>query len=93
MDIGAALQRAWWQPRITLLAALLWFEALFGKWRKLPFTCSYVPGKRPVWLTIILYSLATPLLAAVGKLIVRCSDVVMGFAALFTFLAVPKEKE
>ena len=23
MDIGAALQRAWWQPRITLLAALL----------------------------------------------------------------------
>ena len=39
----------WMRARAAILlgffCALLWFEALFRDWRKLPFTCSYLPGQ------------------------------------------------
>jgi predicted permease len=73
---------------LSFFIALIWFEATFREWRKLPFTCSYLPGKRPVWLTALFYSLATPFLAPAGKLVLYCSSNLTGFVALATFIAV-----
>src|SRR5260221_2968947 len=47
---------------LAFLAALVWFEALFRRWRKLPFTCSYLPGNQPVWLILMRYAMATGML-------------------------------
>jgi hypothetical protein len=33
---------------LQLLISLTIFETLFHSWQKLPFTCSYIPGKRPL---------------------------------------------
>ncbi len=74
---------------LTFLAALLWFELMFRHWRKLPFTCSYLPGKKPVLFILARYSLAVPLLGPAGQLILHGSASVPGFVALFTFLAAP----
>jgi predicted permease len=73
---------------LTFLAALLWFEAMFRRWQKLPFTCSYLPGKKPVCFTLLRYGLAIPLLAPAGKLILSSSGDLTAFLALFAFLAV-----
>ncbi|MCX6633513.1 MAG: ABC transporter permease, partial [Acidobacteria bacterium] len=72
---------------LAFFAALVWFEAMFRRWRKLPFPCSYLPGKRPVWLTLMRYGLAIPFLAPAGKLILYSSGGLTAFVALFTFQA------
>ncbi len=72
---------------LGFLAALVWFEAMFRQWRKLPFTCSYLPGKRPAWLTVTRYCLAIPFLAPAAKLILTCSGDITAFVALVTPLA------
>jgi len=33
---------------LQLLVSLSIFEVLFYSWQKLPFTCSYIPGERPL---------------------------------------------
>ena len=33
---------------MQLVVSLLMFEVLFHSWQKLPFTCSYIPGERPL---------------------------------------------
>jgi predicted permease len=71
---------------ISLLAALIWFEALFRGWQKLPFTCSYLPGKRPVLFTVARYAIALPLLAPAGELILFGSRDLSAFMALITLL-------
>src|SRR5262249_53127814 len=51
-----------WAVLAFLLSAIA-FEYLFRNWRKLPFTCSYLPGKRPmVWKAALFLGLM-PLLA------------------------------
>jgi len=72
---------------LAFFAALVWFEALFRRWRKLPFTCSYLPGKQPVWLTLMRYALASSLLGPAGQLILYSSGEPIAFVALFTFQA------
>ena len=75
---------------VTLLgffAALVWFEAVFRKWQKLPFTCSYLPGKQQVWAIVLRYALASSLVGPAGQLILYCSAEPMAFIALFTFEA------
>ena len=45
--------------RMTILQVLISlsiFEVLFHSWQKLPFTCSYIPGKRPLVGTVGGYS-------------------------------------
>ncbi len=74
---------------VTLLAALLWFELMFRHWRKLPFTCSYLPGKKPVLFTLARYSLAVPLLGPAGEVILYSSASIPGYIALLTFIAAP----
>src|SRR5262249_14192576 len=44
---------------LQLLVSLAAFELLFYSWQQLPFTCSYVPGKRPlagllaIWIAVL----------------------------------------
>ena len=75
-------------PAVTslgLLAALSWFERIFRDWRKLPFTCSYLPGKTPAWMLMLRLGIAAPLLGVAGHLMLRSSANLIPFAALFTF--------
>jgi predicted permease len=72
---------------LALFAALIWFEALFRNWRKLPFTCSYLPGKQPVWLTLTCYAFGAVFLAPIGQLILYCSGEPAAFVALFSLEA------
>jgi predicted permease len=73
---------------MAFAAAVLWFEKLFRDWRKLPFTCSYLPGKQPVWATLMRYFFAIPFLGLAGRLILYCSLELSAFIALFTFQVV-----
>jgi predicted permease len=72
---------------LGLFTALIWFEALFREWQKLPFTCSYIPSSKPVWLTVIRYALAAPFLGPLGFLILYSSGEPTAFVALITFQA------
>ena len=38
---------------LQALVSLAMFEFLFNDWQKLPFTCSYLPGKRPLMATLM----------------------------------------
>jgi predicted permease len=69
------------------LVALLCFERLFRDWCKLPFTCSYLPGKQPVWLMLLRYSLGMMYFAAVPPVLLTASGEPTAFLALFTLLA------
>lgn len=48
-------QRAWQHTAYDLVLALLLVEALLWRFRKLPFTCSYLPGKANIKLLALLY--------------------------------------
>jgi hypothetical protein len=54
---------------LGVLVALICFERLFRDWVKLPFTCSYLPGKRPFWMLVFRAALAAILPSSPG----RCS--------------------
>ena len=69
---------------LGLVVALIAFERLFRNWRKLPFTCSYIPGKKPAWLIMLRYSFAAIYLAAVPQLLLSASGDPAAFLALFT---------
>ena len=67
--------RALAEATLTAAFGLLAYEALFASWDKLPFTCSYLPGKRPMWQNalrlmglLVMFPLAiTPFLAALDR--------------------------
>ena len=40
---------------MQLVVSLLIFEVLFHSWQKLPFTCSYIPGQRPLVSLVAAY--------------------------------------
>jgi hypothetical protein len=72
----------------TLLGAggaWLTFERLFRKWQKLPFTCSYLPGKQPAWLLLVRGMVALLLVGALGEFLLTCSGDTAAFLALFSF--------
>jgi len=68
------------------LVALICFERLFRDWRKLPFACSYLPGKKPVWLLVLRSALAALYFLAVPPILLTASGDVASFVALFTGL-------
>ncbi|MEO8371011.1 MAG: ABC transporter permease, partial [Candidatus Solibacter sp.] len=71
---------------LGVMVALLCFERLFREWRKLPFTCSYMPGKQAVWMLLLRSSLAMIYFAAIPPLLLTASGEVAAFLALFTAL-------
>jgi putative ABC transport system permease protein len=60
---------------LQVLVSLSIFECLFHSWQQLPFTCSYLPGKRP--LVLILSSYFIALCALVPMLTVMISTAAM----------------
>ncbi len=72
---------------IGLLAALLAFEFLFRHWRKLPFTCSYLPGKQDVWRTLVNYGMCLPVAAVAAQLLLFGSGDPAAFLAILLFEA------
>jgi hypothetical protein len=58
----------------TLLAVfgLLCFECVFYSWEKLPFTCSHLPGKFPVWLRALQLFGLIALLPPAHSLLLAC---------------------
>jgi predicted permease len=74
----------------TVLAsavALIFFERYFRDWRKLPFTCSHLPGKQPVWLLIVKFALGSAYLVPVAQLALWASAEQTSFLALATLEA------
>ncbi|MCX6629456.1 MAG: ADOP family duplicated permease [Candidatus Solibacter sp.] len=69
------------------LVALLCFERLFRHWCKLPFTCSYIPGKQAVWMLLFRYSMGMIYFAAIPPMLLAASGELAAFLALFTGLA------
>ena len=71
---------------LVFLIAVLWFEALFRNWRKLPFTCSYLPPQRPFAITLVRYGIGSGLLVVVANLILYCSLEPAALLSLSTLL-------
>ena len=73
----------WKWNQLVLVAAfgLACYEAVFADFRKAPFTCSYLPGKKPAWLVALkLFALLVSLplgnalfLAALANPLIYCS--------------------
>ena len=61
------------------------FERIFRDWRKVPFTCTYLPGKAPAWMIMLRIGIAAPLLGAAGHLMLRASADLIPAVALLTF--------
>jgi predicted permease len=71
---------------MAFLAALIFFERYFRQWRKLPFTCSYLPGQQAVWLIIFRIFLASGVLLPVASLFLWASAETTSFIAVATGL-------
>jgi hypothetical protein len=51
---------------------LLCYEGIFSSWEKLPFTCSYLPGKKPMWMLAIRLFGLLALLPLVSAILLAC---------------------
>jgi predicted permease len=75
--------------RATLLGfflVLVVFEFLFRDWRKAPFTCSYLPGKRPAWQLLLVAFAAVFYIGTAVMLVHAFSAGWVTFAAAFPLL-------
>ena len=45
--------RAMGEIALVVAVGLVGYEWLFAEWRKMPFTCSRLPGKTPLWITFL----------------------------------------
>ena len=69
------------------IASLIFFERYFREWCKLPFTCAYLPGKQPLWLLIVRFSVASAILGPLSQLFLWASADATSFLAVSTSLA------
>ena len=72
---------------LGLGVAMIFFERYFRLWRKLPFTCSYLPGKQPVWMLIARFAVASVFLVPIAQLLLWASADPTSFIALSTAVA------
>ncbi|MGJ5819550.1 ABC transporter permease [Paludibaculum fermentans] len=73
-----------WPVVMGLLAAAV-FEFLFRDWRKMPFTCSYLPSKRPLILTCAICLSVALLLVPITWIVYHSAVNPFGF---LTFLSI-----
>ena len=73
----------------VLIAALglLIYQALFSSWAKLPFTCSYLPGKTPMWIRALQLFALLGSLPMVNAILLECLYHPLFYAAALTILA------
>lgn len=75
---------------LQLLIALAIFDLLFYSWQQLPFTCSYVPGKRPlvallgIWLYVM--GVVVPVLSILAAVLSQMMELFAAGATLLTGL-------
>jgi predicted permease len=69
------------------MSALIFFERYFREWRKLPFTCSYLPGKQPIWALMVRFGISSAMLAPIAQLMLWASAETTSFVALSSGLA------
>ena len=55
---------------LNALAGLLLVEVVIRKWRRIPFTCVYLPGKRPLVHTLLLTFTVYTLFVNVGTALI-----------------------
>src|SRR5438045_6212167 len=72
----AKSQRAIAEVTLFGAVAFVCYEAVFCSWEKLPFTCSHLPGKTPMWILALrlyafLWLLPLPSFILLGCYIVR----------------------
>ncbi len=72
----------------TLFAVfgLACYEAIFASWEKLPFTCSYLPGKKPMWMVALRLFGLLALLPVVNAILLACLYSWLLFGAVFLVL-------
>lgn len=51
---------------------LLCYEGIFSSWEKLPFTCAYLPGKKPMWMLAVRLLGLLALLPVVNAILLAC---------------------
>lgn len=72
---------------LQLLVSLTAFDLLFYEWQQLPFTCSCVPGKRPLmmivgtWIAVL--GVVTPILTIVIATVARMPELFLIYGAFF----------
>jgi predicted permease len=69
------------------LGALVFFEKYFREFRKLPFTCTYLPGKRPVWALMVRFGVSSAMLGPIAQLFLWASAEATAFIALSSGMA------
>jgi len=65
---------------LQLLTSLTFFEFLFYSWQQFPFTCAYIPGKRPLVAIIGMYFALLALVVPILSVIIRAGS---DFGGLF----------
>ena len=66
------------------LGTLLFFEKYFREFRKLPFACSYLPGKQPIWALMVRFAVGAAMLGPFAQLFLWASAEGTAFLALST---------
>jgi hypothetical protein len=76
----------WRELPLEAAYGLACYEVVFSDFRKLPFTCSYLPGKKPVWMVALrLFALLVflPLMNALFRLALVNPLIYIGLLAAF----------
>jgi predicted permease len=60
------------------------FERLFRTWSKLPFTCSYLPGKRPLVINIAIFACLSPMVLPVAAILFHAATNPASFLILLS---------
>ena len=68
------------------LFGLLCYEWAFSSWEKLPFTCSYLPGKTPAWILASQFLGLLTLLPIVSAIMLACLYNRAGFLVVLAVL-------
>jgi len=81
----------WHAPLESAVVAafgLLCYEAVFVSWDKLPFTCSSLPGKTPLWIKSLQLLALVTALDAVHHLLLLCLELPALYAVIFAAMLV-----
>jgi hypothetical protein len=88
LEAGLLGWRAVSEAVLSAVFGLVCYEAIFASWEKLPFTCSYLPGKKPMWMLALRLFALLALLPAVNAILLACLYNRVWFAGVLLALMV-----
>jgi hypothetical protein len=71
---------------VVALIGLVFVHAVLSDWRRIPFTCSYLPGKRFVFYTLTVGILAWAMFAVLGAALVSAAHSSQTRAAIIVMI-------